>query len=131
VEEVQSDVEDDAEEVDDDDDYNDADDSKMGDTDGSRSPGKRGKHKGPPVEERVGLEDDISDESADSIDDDVGVRQALTEAFIAKNKRQAAVMGTGSGTDAALQTGYVSACRHCHAFRDFLLQGFRFACVSM
>ena len=98
---------------DDDDDYDDDTEGKGADSD-ARSPAGRRKGKREPEpkeveEERIGLEDEVSDESADSIDDDAGVRQALTEAFVAKTKRQAAVLGTGSGADALLlkDTTYV------------------------
>ncbi len=50
---------------------------------------------------RVGLDEHVSDEEADPVDEDGDVRRALTEAFLAKSKRQAGVLGTGSGTDAA------------------------------
>jgi hypothetical protein len=50
----------------------------------------------------VGLEDHVSDEEADPIDDDADVRRALTEAFVAKTKRQEGILGTGSGADAAV-----------------------------
>ena len=49
----------------------------------------------------VGLDEHVSDEEADPVDEDGDVRRALTEAFMAKSKRQPGVLGTGSGTDAA------------------------------